>query len=88
MHRAWGLLSALVGCTQAPVSVECPPTVEVEAQPESIGPSVELLKRCDESDADACEEAYARLYLGVHYPMDVLAGMAMGVLIGSMVALI
>jgi undecaprenyl-diphosphatase len=32
--------------------------------------------------------AYARLYLGVHYPMDVLAGMAMGVLIGSMVALL
>jgi undecaprenyl-diphosphatase len=32
--------------------------------------------------------AYARLYLGVHYPLDVLAGMALGVLVGSLLALI
>ena len=31
---------------------------------------------------------YARMYLGVHYPVDVMAGAALGMLIGSVVALL
>jgi undecaprenyl-diphosphatase len=32
--------------------------------------------------------AYARMYLGVHYPIDVLAGVCIGVFTGSVVALL
>jgi undecaprenyl-diphosphatase len=31
---------------------------------------------------------FARMYLGVHYPIDVMAGAAVGMLVGSVVALI
>jgi undecaprenyl-diphosphatase len=36
----------------------------------------------------ACAVAYGRMYLGVHYPLDVAAGAALGLLTGSLVALI
>jgi biopolymer transport protein ExbD len=58
MTGAWWLV-LLAGCAQAPAKVDCPPAKE----PEPIAPSAELLKKCDESHADACEEAYARLYI-------------------------
>ncbi len=36
----------------------------------------------------ACTIAYARMYLGVHYPIDVAAGAAIGLVTGSIVALV
>jgi len=38
--------------------------------------------------ASAILVGYARMYLGVHYPIDVAAGAAIGLLVGSLVALI
>jgi undecaprenyl-diphosphatase len=32
--------------------------------------------------------AYGRMYLGVHYPLDVAAGAAVGLLTGSVIAVI
>jgi undecaprenyl-diphosphatase len=37
--------------------------------------------------AVACLVAYARMYLGVHYPLDVACGAAIGLVTGSLVAL-
>jgi undecaprenyl-diphosphatase len=36
----------------------------------------------------ACVIGYARMYLGVHYPLDVAAGAAVGLLTGSIVAIV
>lgn len=36
----------------------------------------------------ACCIAYARMYLGVHYPLDVAAGAAVGLICGSVIAVI
>jgi undecaprenyl-diphosphatase len=36
----------------------------------------------------ACCVAYGRMYLGVHYPLDVAAGAALGLLCGSIVAVL